>query len=292
MAVSHKLKVKPKVKGLGAKTATPLGGKWRDDLAFRLYDLFKAGMTLSTAAGVMGVRTETLSRWVQDIPLAKAARAAADAARAAESMSFQDYAYNQLPSHLRPVWEKIMAAGEDPDPVARIEAALAGQGAVGRQYMFIHALIHSNFNVSEASRLTNLDRRTFQLWMKNDAGFADIIDELHHSKKDLVEGKLIELVKNGDTSAVLFASRTLNKDRGYGDSKSIKIDQTTTHKHLIDIDELDLSLEVRKAILEAMRKQRSPEALGSPVDVPALPARREPVAVYDAVQDELEEDVD
>lgn len=303
MAVHFKHKVKPKVKGLGAKKKVvlrpdppsvdvpakhqPYQTKWRDDQAFRLYELFKAGHGTAAVAHLMGVRAETVNAWVDKLPLAKAAKAAALAARDAESETFADYVHSRLPADLVPVWKEIESAGMSENPVERIEAALAGKGKRGRQWMFLHALVTSNFNVTEASRKTNIDRRTFQLWMKNDDGFARIIDQIYESKKDLVEGKLFQLIEQGDTSAVLFASRTLNKDRGYGDSKTIKVDQTTTHRHLIDIDELDLTLEVRRAILEALRKKQAPDALTDPTrDPPQLPAVREPVDVFDALADD------
>lgn len=294
-----KLKAKPKVKGLGKKkklvipplaevgggdSIAPFKGKWRPEMAFRLYELLKGGLSVTAAAQVMGVRGETALAWVEKIPLAKAAKAAALAQRDAEKETFAEYVYKRLPEDLHEAWKEIEEAGNHPNPVQRIEAALRGKGKRGRQYLFVHALVSNNFNVSEASRIVNVDRKTFQIWMKNDEAFGRIIDEIYESRKDLIEGELFRKIKEGDTSAILFASRTLNKDRGYGDSKTIKVDQTTTHRHMIDIDELDLSLEVRKAILEAIRRKSSPEALTQPVDVrplPALPAARLPVEVYD-----------
>jgi len=291
-----KLKIKPKVRGQGAKKkAGMFQTKWRDDMAFRVYDLFKAGMNETETAALMGVRAETLRKWVDNKPIVRAARAAAVAAKEAEDSvagSFQDYVYSRLPSDLRPVWDDIMAAGEADDPVERIEAALKGKGMRGRQYMFVQALLHNNYNVSEASRMTNIAARTFELWMKRDPDFAAVLDVLKVSKKDMVEEKLMQLVRNGDTAAVLFANRSINKDRGYGDTKTVKVDQAVTHTHLIDIDELDLTLEVRQAILAAMRKQRSPNALGLPAEVTALPRVRNPVQVIDAVQEAVVEEDD
>lgn len=284
-ATKPKRKIKAREKGAPRKAPVPTEvpfkrgcfvGKWQDAMAFKLYDLLKSGMPLGTAAGVLGVRKETVYDWAKNLPIAKAAVKAATLARTAESESFQDYVYGNLPADLRPVWREIMTAGDGEDAVERIEAAMAGQGKRGRQYLFLHALVNSNFNISEASRKTNIERRTFQLWCKTDDGFARIIDEIHQSKKDLAEGGLFKLVAQGDTSAVLFANRTLNKDRGFGDSKTITVDQTTTHRHLIDIDQLELSLEVRKAIMLAVRKAQSPD------EVAALPAVRKPVDVIDA----------
>ena len=293
MPVDQKFKVKPKPKGLGKKEVPaaggkvhPFAGKWSDSLAFRLYDLLKAGMSPTTAAGVMGVRGETVLAWLDKVPLAQAAKRCADAVREMEQETFQEYVYKQLPPDLIPAWKEIEAAGETDDPVGRIEAALKDKGKRGRQYLFMHALVHSNFNVSEASRKTNVARKTFELWCKSDDGFAAIIDQMHHSKKDLAEGMLIKLVGEGDTSAVLFANRTLNKDRGYGDSKTITVDQSVTHRHMIDIDELDLSLEVRKAILDAVRRSKAPLPPSHDAATPVLPRVRAPIDVFDAAAED------
>ncbi len=295
MPIERKLKYKPKAKGHGPKKkvtadqddgslavppAVKLAGKWNPTLAFRLYDLFRNGVSPTAAAGIMGLRKETVIGWLEKVPLAKMAKAAADAARSEEANSLQEHIFGQLPAELKPIWrrmEELTLAEMTPKVV---EGLIQDQGKRGRQYLFFQALAHESFDATKACQWVGISRRTLNNWL-DEPEFAEVMSHIQIAKKDLGESALWDLVKQGDANAIMFVNRTLNRDRGFGDTKSIKIDQTTTHRHLIDIDELDLSLEIRKAIWEAMKKK---EAESTPAHLlppapSALPPVREPIII-------------
>jgi hypothetical protein len=145
-------------------------------------------------------------------------------------------------------------------------------GIRGRQHLFLYSLIHSNFNVSASCRRLNIDRKTFTRWVTTDPGFAELLDEVHWHKKNYFEQAFIGLVQRGDTPAILHAARTQLRDRGYGDRLDVSHSGTIQHDHdhRIALEDLDLPLNVRRVILDAVRAQRARLATVAADDTNAL----------------------
>lgn len=84
-----------------------------------------------------------------------------------------------------------------------------------RQRQFLDIFINSALgNVSAAAKAAGIRRETFYLWMKNPA-FKELAAEARERRKDFIESALDKKIKQGDTSAIIFAAKTICKDRGY-----------------------------------------------------------------------------
>jgi hypothetical protein len=72
-------------------------------------------------------------------------------------------------------------------------------------------------------------------------------------------------------SATLFANRTLNRDRGYGDKTQIEVSGSLNHNHknLINFEDLGLPPEVLRVIYEAVKEKKERE-LNQRGEVPLL----------------------
>lgn len=70
-----------------------------------------------------------------------------------------------------------------------------------------------------------ITRVTLNNWEKADPDFAAQIADLAsiERKKDFVEAALLKLVAAGDAAATIFASKCLNKDRGYVEKKEVAV---------------------------------------------------------------------
>ena len=79
------------------------------------------------------------------------------------------------------------------------------------------------------------------------------------TKKNFFESSLIGLVEEGHPGAVIFANKTVNADRGY--SEKLRIEHTAQGNDLIDINELELDLDTRKKILDAIRSKKAKPVL-------------------------------
>lgn len=105
------------------------------------------------------------------------------------------------------------------------EAAEAARMA--RQETFLKAYIDTTFNITEACKITGIRRETFKRWLKQYPEFKERFEEAFESKKDFIESKLLENIKANDSACIIHASKTLLRDRGYGEKQEIEF----TGKH-------------------------------------------------------------
>ena len=80
-----------------------------------------------------------------------------------------------------------------------------------RKRDFIEAYKASRFNISQACRLTGLNRKTFYKWKNNDPKFLDDLKIAEYELKDYLKSKLLELVENGNLIATIFANKTIGQ---------------------------------------------------------------------------------
>ena len=92
---------------------------------------------------------------------------------------------------------------------------MAGESKKSRQRAWIDAYKAKLFNVSKACKAVGIDRSTYYRWLENDADFAQAVQEAREERLDFIESKLMEIIAEGDTQAIIFALKTLGKHRGY-----------------------------------------------------------------------------
>ncbi len=243
-----------------------LGRKWKDKFVLDAYDMAKEGMSDTEIARTLGVSKNTMVTWKKNKTLLRTAlnrakRTAIETEqRTSASDTLRSYIYNRLPANLQKLWRKIDALEDADDGYERIEAILSDKGRKVRQHLFIYAWTSSNFKVSPALRKVNISYQTFKKWC-SDPEFSELVTEVEWHKKNFFESRLLTLVNSGDSAATVFANRTFNRDRGYHEKVEIehKHSGTITHAH-IDIDELDLPVNVRRLILQAVRKRKQVES--------------------------------
>ena len=140
----------------------------------------------------------------------------------------------------------------------QVEALLEKGGKIVRQHLFIFAWTSSNFSISKAMRKVNISRATFNNW-KRDPEFAKLVEEIDIIKGDFLEEHLYKLVEAGDSPATIHANKTFNRGRGYGDNLDLKV-SGELDSVVMTLGELDVSIEVRKALLKAVRKSKKKDA--------------------------------
>lgn len=70
-------------------------------------------------------------------------------------------------------------------------------------------------NVSIACQQANIGRGTYYYWMKGNPSFKKNVENLKEGMIDFAESKLMQEIKNGNTTAILFFLKTQGKERGY-----------------------------------------------------------------------------
>lgn len=131
-------------------------------------------------------------------------------------------------------------------------------------------------NISLACLKSNISRQTFYYWKKHDLTFRSqaeaFINDGHENLADLAENQLKKKILNGDTTAIIFALKSLRR-QNYGEAKLNTIQQnqqpqeiyTTRQKELmIKLSalrdyyllnkEIDVKEEEKKVFLNIMQK--------------------------------------
>lgn len=222
----------------------------------RAYVLARQGLRAKYLAEALGTTLKTLKAWKRKYPYFKLAIDEARNDIASNTKSFVDYVHENLSPELTAIWDKIIAWEDEKNGILKIEKMLAREGMYVRMHIFLYALVNCNFNVSRACKKANINLKTFDRWCVQNPDFAQLVGEIHIMKKDFFEDKLVELVGEKDTSAVIFANKTFNRDRGYNDRVEIDLKGGITQTHLIDISVLELPPDVKRQILEAWRKHK------------------------------------
>lgn len=242
-----------------------------DEQMLDVYDAVVRSPSLEVAAQHLGLSKDSLLIRLRKSKRLKAAQRRAETRREGK-VTLGDYVLGRLSPVARSIWEKLQYWEELPDAEAKAAAILQGQPERLRQELFIHALLRSSYNVSTAARLTHVNHQTLRRW-RAQADFQQLVEEVQQHKKDFFEDALVRMVANDVPAAVIFANRTLNADRGYSEKVEMRHSGNVTVG--IDLESLDLPLDVKRQILDAIKRQ---EEQGQVIDVtesptlPALPA--------------------
>lgn len=232
---------------------------WRDEMLIDVVLLARSGMTKQKIAKALGVSVTIFYKWLKRKSALRYALAKGrETSKGIEN--FRTYVYNRLPQKLKDIWDSINAIEKKRNGVERVEAILKDAGKKARQHLFLYAYTTCGFNASEACRAVVIDRQTYEAWYKKDPEFHALFDEMEFHKKNYFEGALVDLVQARETSAVIFANRTYNADRGYGAKVEVKHSGEINHNvNVVPIKDLDLDTDLKKALLQAIRDKKAAE---------------------------------
>lgn len=220
-----------------------------------VYDGFLREQDIDKVSETLGIKASTgyLFTLIKKNKNVKLAKELADERRG-KNNTLANYILGNLSPKAQKIWDKISFWLDNERPI-QTPKELKNCSKELRQEIFLQALVSCSYNVSKACRIAGVNRYTLQTWKDTDIDFGELVEEIHRHKKDFFENALVDLVQMGYPGAVMFVNRTINADRGYNERLSIE------HTHQIgsgiDITQLDLDIETRKKILEAIRKRKA-----------------------------------
>ena len=229
---------------------------FRDKHCFTAYDLAKQGTPQVQIAKILGVTEPTLLLWKRTHALFCEALIRGKRAfkHKDQYIPFREYVYGRLPENIKKIWDEINAIDEEDNGTLRLENILKDTGKKVRQHLFLYAWTSCNFSVSKALRKLGFARNIFLGWMNDDPEFATLVDEINFHKKNFFEDALLDLVQLRNPQATIFANKTQNADRGYGEKLDVRVNGQINHNfRLIQVDKLSLPLETKKQILADIR---------------------------------------
>jgi hypothetical protein len=77
----------------------------------------------------------------------------------------------------------------------------------------------------------NISRSTYYRYMREDAEFAQAVEDIKEAQIDYVEGQLIKNISSGKETSIIFYLKSKARDRGYAE----KVDITSGGKTLTDL---------------------------------------------------------
>lgn len=96
-----------------------------------------------------------------------------------------------------------------------------------KKQQLIEALERNHGIVTYACNDVDVERATFYKWCREDSEFDAKVKEVLCTKKDFIEHKLMQRIDDNDTTAIIFASKCLNRDRGYSEKQEIDLNIPT-----------------------------------------------------------------
>ena len=253
----------------GKKQKRPIGERqhtvYRPVYAVDIYACLRDGMRIVATAEALGTTYTTLLKWKEKYPEVRhAVEKGKEAGERNKTEDLREFIAGRLPDHLREVYEELEKV-DDPDPSTNIEQIVRDGGKRMRQQLFLHALFCNNFNPSAARRMVSVTKKEFDSWRDNDLDFMELVEEVMTAKKDFVEGKLMELVRMNDVSAVIFANKTLNRDRGYDPRLTVEHKGTVSHVHASLEKVFDrLSVDTQREVVAALEAYREDVRTATP----------------------------
>lgn len=238
------------------------------------YEAFLRDREETKIAAALDTSWGNLEKWIAKFPELKFAKEMA-IKRRTDSSTLSGYVLQRLSKETREIWDRIQFWKDSESVNDKIDELLSDKPTRVRQEIFIHALLHYSFSLSEACRIAGISRGTLSGWRRDDLGFVQLLEEIEWHKRNYFEAALVDLVTAGNPHAIMFVNRTKNADRGYNERMTVEHSGEITLG--FSIDELNLPLETRKEILHAIRqrkeldKQREmkqlPQGEAEPIDV-------------------------
>lgn len=121
---------------------------------------------------------------------------------------------------------------------------------------FLEALAAAAGIVLTACESVNVSRSTYYRWYKEDAAFAERVDEISEEQLDFVEGKLLKSIKEGDTTAIIFYLKTKGKKRGYSEKQPPKEETLQPQTAAAIVDEASTKKKQQR-IKQRLRNKRN-----------------------------------
>lgn len=235
------------------------------EVILELYDAFLRESQYTKIAEVLEIDVQTLMGWLQRYQEFRTARKMAEERRGNRE-GLADYIVGHLSPEARECYDKLQFWEGKEDMEEKIRYMLRDRPKRVRQELYLHALVRSNFDPSTALRMSGVSRVQVDDWVTYDPEFKALVKEIHWHKKNFFEKALLDLVEERHPGAVIFVNKTVNADRGYNERIDVHHSGSVGGGG-VDVDDLDLPLDIRKAIYQAVqrKKQASAQASAQPI---------------------------
>lgn len=218
------------------------------------YDAWLRTDKVHEVCAVLGVARQNLNDWPRKYPEFALAKKLADERREKGRGSLRDYVYKRLSDEAKEAWDELQWEGRNGTANA-LKKFMEPLTKEVRQELFLHALVTNHFDVSTACNVVGMSLSGLQWWREHDPEFLKLFKEMFEHRNNFFEKQLTTLVELGHPGAVIFVNETINADRGY--RRNVKVEHSgQIDNGGFDFEALDLSMETRLEILDAIRRKK------------------------------------
>lgn len=237
------------------KSSKALRADWNDEYYVASYKMARSGMSNDEIAKALGVPTIIYKKWLESKNKAALQKALEDAREGVVTgrglvPSLKNYLDEHLPDECRDLWKELTLVDRE-DWDSRQKAILAIEQSPERiqQRLFLRALEHCNYSMTDACRVLGLSKSRVDFWISKDINFAKMLAETVEGMKFFGQSCLIERMRDGDTACTIFFMKTKCKDWGYGD-KGIDLNINGQIDHNVNINVINTDDILRVATQE------------------------------------------
>ena len=105
---------------------------------------------------------------------------------------------------------------------------------------------------ADACKATGISRGTFYNWYKEDAEFQEEVNQINEDTLDFVESKLLENIKKGEVTSIIFYLKTKGRNRGYQEKAEIDINALRLPQ--IELQEADFE-DVEATLINEVKRE-------------------------------------
>lgn len=121
-----------------------------------------------------------------------------------------------------------------------------------KKKQLIECLKKSKGIVADACKITGISRGTFYNWCKEDAEFNEEVNQINEETLDFVESKLLENIKKGEVTSIIFYLKTKGRNRGYQEKAEIDINALRLPQ--IELQEADFE-DVDAVLIDEVKRE-------------------------------------
>lgn len=186
--------------------------------------------------------------------------------------ALSEYVFNRLKPEYQILWNRIESLDRIPNGFVQIEVLLSEAGETAQKHLFFNAMAKYHFNATEACRILNIPRKTYENWKIKDKEFMTmILDDMQEIKKDWMESKLYQSIEDGNPASIKLGLEAIAPDRGYSKSSGISVTTNVNVQNDSNIDLDKLPFHIKIQIIE-WKEQEDKKLLEQNQQYSSLPA--------------------
>ena len=94
---------------------------------------------------------------------------------------------------------------------------------INKKKLFLQIFEKTGCNISATCKKVDIERKTYYNWMSKDEKFKEVVMNMQEALIDYAETKLMQKIKDDDTTSLIFFLKTKGRKRGYTEKPDVEV---------------------------------------------------------------------